>query len=324
MVRDLHVRFDAAAAPVEAVRGVDLEVVPGTVHALVGESGSGKTVTSKAILGLLPRPPARVSAAAVEYDGTDLLRLDREDLRRLRGRRIAMIFQEPGKHLNPSFTIGEMIREVLSVHMRMSRREALRRAEELMDLVELQHGHSVLESYPHELSGGMKQRAMIAMAISCEPSILLADEPTTSLDVTVQRQILDLLDRLRRELGMGMLFVSHDLSVVQQIAHHVSVIYAGRIVESAASDEIFSFPSHPYTDQLLWAIPEPNRRGMPLQAIPGRVPDPSAIPSGCAFHPRCPVAVERCRVEPPVSVHARPRHTAECLLIDDVREERSS
>lgn len=314
-MRDLQVTF-RGEQPIRAVRGVDLSVDPETVHALVGESGSGKSVTSKAILGLLPRSAARVHAAGIEFDGVDLLRLGREEMRRVRGRRIAMIFQEPGKHLNPSFTIGRVIREVLATHLGMGKEEARKRAEELMELVELQHGQSVLESYPHELSGGMKQRALIALAISCKPSLLLADEPTTSLDVTVQRQILDLLERLRSELGMGMLFVSHDLGVVQQIAHHVSVIYAGRIVESAAADELFAYPLHPYTDLLLRAIPEPGRRGKALQAIPGRVPDASAIPSGCAFHPRCPIAEERCATEAPRLLEHRRGHLAECHLIE--------
>lgn len=317
-VNDLSVRFSARPSDVEAVRGVSFTVEPGTVHALVGESGSGKSVTSKALLGLLPIPPAVIRAQSIYFKGTELLGLARRELRALRGREIAMIFQEPGKHLNPSFTIGAVIGEMLAVHLKMTRTEARRRAQELMELVELQHGQSVLKSYPHELSGGMKQRALMAMAISCNPSLLFADEPTTSLDVTVQRQILDLLDRLRREMNMGILFVSHDLSVVQQIAHHVSVIYAGRIVESAPSEELFTHPLHPYTDLLLRAIPEPDRRGRPLEAIPGRVPDAQAIPSGCTFHPRCPLADEACAAWTPVPMSHRPEHSTECRRIADV------
>lgn len=317
-VGNLHVRFTARASDVQAVRGVSFAVQPGTVHALVGESGSGKSVTAKAILGLLPTPPAVVRAQSIEFEGRQLLSLPRTELRSLRGRKIAMIFQEPGKHLNPSFTIGSVVREMLTVHLGMTRAEAARRAEELMELVELQHGRSVLESYPHELSGGMKQRALIAMAISCNPSLLFADEPTTSLDVTVQRQILDLLDRLRREMKMGILFVSHDLSVVQQISDYVSVIYAGRILESAPADELFAHPLHPYTDLLLRAIPEPGRRGRPLEAIPGRIPDAQAIPSGCAFHPRCPLAQAVCADWTPSPESHRESHLTECRRIAEV------
>ena len=316
-VRDLHVRFAAPGGDVEAVRGVDLVVAPGTIHALVGESGSGKSVTSKALLGLLPSPPATVNAASVQFQGQELITGRQIDVDRLRGTHISMVFQEPGKHLNPSRTIRQLLDELLRFHLRLDTRERERRAIELMEMVELSP-RQVLRSYPHELSGGMKQRALIAMAVSCNPTLLLADEPTTALDVTVQRQILDLLDRLRRELDMAVLFISHDLGVVQQIADTVSVIYAGRIIEHAAADELFSHPLHPYTDLLLRAIPDPDRRGKRLEAIPGRVPDAQTIPSGCAFHPRCPIAEDACALWTPEAREHRPAHAAECRRIESV------
>ncbi|HKJ85334.1 MAG TPA: ABC transporter ATP-binding protein, partial [Spirochaetia bacterium] len=285
---NLQVTFGASR---EAVRGVDLRIGAGEIHALVGESGSGKTVTSKAIIQLLPEG-ATVSWDRLMIDGREFTTDRPDEVRGLRGRRVAMIFQEPGKHLNPAMTIGRVITEAVKLHLGLDRPAALARGRELMDLVELDR--DVLSAYPHELSGGMKQRALIALAVSCSPVLLLADEPTTALDVTVQAQILALLDRLRRELGMSILFVSHDLGLVQSTADRVSVMYAGRIVDTAPSDELFAWPLHPYTDLLLESIPSAERRGERLRAIPGRVPDAGAVPSGCAFHPRCPIAVERC------------------------------
>jgi oligopeptide/dipeptide ABC transporter ATP-binding protein len=303
---NLHVSFPGG---IEAVRGVDLEVEPGEIHAVVGESGSGKSVTSKAIVQLLPRN-ASVSWDRLEIDGHRFDARRPDDLRRLRGRRVAMVFQEPGKHLNPAMTIGSLIGEAVALHLGLDRRARRARAAALMELVDLDEG--ALGSYPHELSGGMKQRALIALAISCDPVLLLADEPTTALDVTVQAQILDLLDRLRRELGMAIVFVSHDLGLVQTIADDVSVMYAGRVVDTAPSDELFAWPVHPYTELLLESIPSPERRGEPLRAIPGRVPDASAVPAGCAFHPRCPIAVDRCAREIPALVEYREHHRSAC------------
>jgi oligopeptide/dipeptide ABC transporter, ATP-binding protein, C-terminal domain len=298
---------------VRAVRGVDLAIAAGEIHALVGESGSGKSVTSKAIIKLLPSS-ARVAADRLEVDGVDYA-AHAADVSSLRGTTAVMVFQEPGKHLNPSFTIGTVMHEVLHRHLGMSKKQSRKRGEELMELVELDKGVSVLDSYPHELSGGMKQRALIALAISCGPKLLLADEPTTALDVTVQRQILELIDRLRHELGMAVLFVSHDLGVVQSIADTVSVIYAGRIVDRAPAGELFARPLHPYSELLLDAIPEVSRRGEPLESIAGRVPDASDIPSGCAFHPRCPIAGPECSSTMPELEEYRPGHTAACLRI---------
>ncbi len=307
-IHDLDVTFGGArsggngSGGAHALRGIDLTMAPGEMHALVGESGSGKTVTSTCVIGLLPRPPARVDRGKILFRGRDLLALGPAEMRQVRGREIAMIFQEPGKYLNPALRVGEQIVEMLALHLGMDRSGAAARAAELLELVGLHGGRRLLRSYPHELSGGMKQRVMIAMAISCDPDLLIADEPTTALDVTLQLQILKLLLELRDRLGMGVLFISHDLGVVYDIADVVSVIYAGRIVESAAKQELFGNPLHPYTQLLLASIPDASKRGRRLRAIPGAVPDAYAVPPGCAFHPRCPLAGDLCRREIPPSL----------------------
>jgi oligopeptide transport system ATP-binding protein len=318
-VRGLEVSFDGrSGTPARALRGIDLAVAAGEIRGLVGESGSGKTVTSTCVMGLLPCPPARIGPGEILFKGRDLLLLSAEERRRVRGREIAMVFQEPARYLNPSFKIGTQITEMLGLHLGMGRAQAFARAEELASLVGLGGKRKVLASYPHELSGGMKQRAMIAMAISCNPALLIADEPTTALDVTLQLQILRLILRLRETFGMGILFISHDLRLVRIVADSVSVIYAGRIIESAAREELFRSPLHPYTRLLLQSIPSAQKRGTRLRVIPGRVPDAQAVPEGCAFHPRCPLAEDVCRREMPESRDyggAAGAHDASCHLV---------
>ncbi|MFP4484402.1 MAG: ABC transporter ATP-binding protein [Spirochaetota bacterium] len=316
-VRDLRVSFFGRHTKAEAVRGVNLDILPGQMHALVGESGSGKSVTSRAILRI-GEPPAVVEGGRMDFEGRDILALSREELRNLRGDDIAMVFQEPGRYLNPSLTIGRQIEEMLVLHRGLSTDAARRRAEELLGLVELPRPRSILTSHPHELSGGMKQRAMIAMAISCEPGLLLADEPVTALDVTVQRQILDLLLKLRDALDMAVLFVSHDLGVVQSIADWISVMYAGKIVESAPAERFFAQPLHPYSQLLLLSIPSAERRGVALSGVRGRVPDAEAVPPGCAFHPRCPLATDICRTTPPEELYyGQDDHMAACHRVTE-------
>ncbi len=310
-VQDLAVRFGEA----QAARGVDLALAAGEIHGLVGESGSGKTVTATCILGLLPVPPARIERGRILYRGTDLLGLPEAERRRIRGRRIAMVFQEPARCLNPALKVREQITEMLTLHLGLEPAAALERARELVERVGLADSRRVLACYPHELSGGMKQRVMIAMAVSCDPSVLIADEPTTALDVTLQRQILRLILALRDRCGLGVLFISHDLGVVHEIADRVSVIYAGRIVECAPRERLFGGPLHPYTRLLLQSIPDARRRGTRLRAIPGRVPDAAHLPAGCAFHPRCPLATEPCARQVPPAVEQAPGHTAACLRI---------
>ena len=312
IVENLCVEFPPGR---QAVRGVSLTVRPGEIHALVGESGAGKSVTVNAIAGLLPTS-ARMRVDRLEIGDLSLSGAGDKAYRAVRGSRVAMIFQEPARHLNPAMTIGAAIIEVIRCHLHLNRHDARRRVGLLMETVEM--NPQVANAYPHQLSGGMQQRALIAMAIACGPEILLADEPTTALDATVQGQILRLLDRLRREIGMGVLLVSHDLGVVQQVADTVSIIYAGRVVESAPVDELFSHPVHPYSELLLRAIPSAAVRGRPLDAIPGRVPDSGALPAGCAFHPRCPIAVTECRSTVPKLNAWRPSHEAACHMAGSV------
>jgi peptide/nickel transport system ATP-binding protein/oligopeptide transport system ATP-binding protein len=314
-INGLDIRFEQTGGVAHALRGIDLSLVTGRTHALVGESGSGKTVTSMAVMGLLETPPARIHSGEIRFGGSDLLSISDAEHRKIRGRQIGMIFQEPGKYLNPAFTIGEQITETLRVHFGMARRSATEMALEFLALVGLGKSQRVLKNYPHELSGGMKQRAMIAMAICCHPALLIADEPTTALDVTLQLQILRLIKELKNRFDMGILFISHDLGVVYQISDHVSVIYAGKIVESADRDRIFSQPLHPYTRLLLLSIPDAAKRGQRLRAIPGGVPDAEHIPSGCSFHPRCPLAESRCSIEIPPTETYGDGHLAACFFI---------
>ncbi len=312
-IRNLEVVFPAGDNAVRAVRGLDLDVAAGTVHGLVGESGSGKSVTARAILGLLPSAHTRVDS--IMFDGRELSGLDEPALRQVRGREISMVFQTPARYLNPAYRIGRQIRELIAVHLGESGSVAAARTRRLLDLVGLGGDERVLRAYPHQLSGGMKQRAMIAMALSCEPKLLIADEPTTALDVTIQRQILGLLSRIRSRLGTALLFISHDLGVVHDIADYVSVIYAGKIIEHACKRKLFESPLHPYTRLLLASIPDPERRGRRLAVIPGTVPDAEATPSGCSFHPRCPFAEEECADVEPALRSVGCGHYAACRLI---------
>ena len=314
-IENLNISFGRGENRARAVRGIDLEIKRGEIHALVGESGSGKTVTSTCVLGLLPTPPAVIEAGKIIFKNEDILQYSEDERRATRGREIAMVFQEPGKYLNPAIRVGEQIMEMLRLHLGMSGLEAKERAIEILDMVGLGGNLRVLSSYPHELSGGMKQRVMIAIAICCNPSLLIADEPTTALDVTLQLQILKLIMQLRRKLDMGILFISHDLAVVHDIADRVSVIYAGKIVESGSREEIFKTPVHPYTRLLLASIPEAAKRGKKLITINGRVPDAEHFPNGCAFHPRCPLAIERCSEEQPVMEAVDGSRRAACFCL---------
>ncbi len=317
-VKNLDVSFVQSEREAHALRGINISVNEREIHSLVGESGSGKTVTSTCIMGLLPSPPGKINHGEIILDGKDLLTLSEKEQRQVRGKRIAMVFQEPSKYLNPTLKIGEQITEMLTLHLGMDKTEARKRALEILDMVGLGNGKRILHSYPHELSGGMKQRVMIAIAISCNPSFLIADEPTTALDVTLQLQILELILNLREKLSMGILFISHDLRVVYDISDRISVIYAGKIVETASKDELFSHPLHPYSQLLLKSIPDADKRGTRLVTIPGKVPDAENVPSGCAFHPRCPFVSEICRVKDPGMKLYNNKHTAACFMIEKI------
>jgi len=290
-LRDLSVGFETEGGLIVPVRDVSFAIYPGQTVALVGESGCGKSVTALSILRLIPSPPGRVLGGKVLLDGRDLLGLSEREMRKVRGGEIAMIFQEPMTSLNPVFTIGEQIVEAITLHQRVSSAEAWRIAERSLREVGIADPQRRLREYPHQMSGGMRQRAMIAMALSCRPRLLIADEPTTALDVTIQAQILELLRTLQRETGMAILLITHDLGVVAENADVVGVMYASRIVEFATVEDLFDQPRHPYTEALFRSIPRLRRRSERLATIPGSVPNPSDFPPGCKFHPRC----HRCR-----------------------------
>jgi peptide/nickel transport system ATP-binding protein len=313
-VRDLRTHFDTAAGTAKAVDGVSFSVAPGETLALVGESGCGKSVTAFSVMRLIASPPGRVVGGSVLFEGRDLLSLSDTEMRALRGHRLAMIFQEPMTSLNPVFTIGEQIAEAILQHRKVARRAAWARAVELLELVHIPDPARRAREYPHRLSGGMRQRAMIAMALSCEPRLLIADELTTALDVTIQAQILDLIEELKGRLGMGVLLITHDLGVVAQHAQRVAVMYAGRIVEQADVEQLFTAPLHPYTKGLLASIPRPGVARGRLDEIPGMVPALTAMPAGCAFAPRCPSAFARCASAVPELADADGARSVACFV----------
>ena len=324
-IRDLALSFrQSHAAPrspdggyVRALDGVSLRLPPRTTLGLVGESGSGKSVTALSILRLLPEPPARIDGGQILFasgregePSRDLLRCTPHELRRIRGGHIAMIFQEPMTALNPVYTIGDQVGESLRAHQAITRREGLARAVDLLDQVGVPDAARRVKDYPHQLSGGQRQRVMIAMALACHPELLIADEPTTALDVTTQAQILDLLARLQQRLGMSMLLISHDLGVIATVCQHVAVMYAGQIVESAPARTLFRSPRHPYTIGLLTALPRLGQVRERLREIPGRVPRLGEVQKGCRFAERCPQAQDRCRSETPALLDEHDRADA--------------
>ena len=317
-IKNLDVSFEQEQGTAHALRGIELSLNAGETHGLVGESGSGKTVTAMCITGLLSVPPGKVNGGEISFKGRNLLNLSETDRRKVRGKEIGVIFQEPSKYLNPAFKIGEQITETLILHLHVERKKATEQALELLSLVGLKENKRILKSYPHELSGGMKQRAMIAMAICCHPPLLIADEPTTALDVTLQLQILSLLLRLKGMFSMGILFISHDLRVVKEISDRISVIYSGKIVETATKRQLFENPKHPYTKLLLKSIPVATKRGSRLEAIPGTVPDAENIPSGCSFHPRCPMVEPGCKQAIPPMVDLGAGHKTACYVAEKV------
>ena len=298
-VEGLAITFATDSGPLKAADGVSFTLGRGTTLGLVGESGCGKTVTALALLGLVPAP-GRISAGRVVFDGTDLLGLDDRALDRVRGDRISMIFQEPMTALNPVYPIGDQIAEVLTVHRGATRSEAWAGAVRMLERVGIPDPAMRARAYPHQISGGMRQRVMIAMALACRPDVLIADEPTTALDVTVQAQILDLILEAQRDMGMAVLFISHNLAVVSEIADEVLVMYAGRIVERAPAETLFEAPFHPYTRGLIESLPDAARPQARLPAISGTVPDLRALPAGCRFSDRCPLAEDACRAAEPV------------------------
>ena len=322
-VENLGTWFYTRHGIVKAVDGVDFQVAAGETLAIVGESGCGKSMTALSLMRLIPDPPGRIVSGSIRLGGRDLLSLSEEEMRKVRGNEISMIFQEPMTSLNPVMTIGKQISEALILHRDMDRKQALKRAVEMLDLVRIPEPKQRAKEYPHQLSGGMRQRAMIAMALACNPKVLIADEPTTALDVTIQAQILDLMVELQREFGAAVLLITHDLGVVAETARRVIVMYAGRKVEEAEVGELFARPLHPYTVGLMASIPrlelmrgDEKRNDARLQEIPGIVPPLFALPPGCAFAPRCSRADDLCRRERPDYKEKRPGHWAACWHSD--------
>ncbi len=314
-VRDLKTYFAGDAGEFRAVDGVSFALAPGHTLGIVGESGCGKSVTALSIMGLVPQPPGRIAGGEIVFDGVDLLKLDRYAMSDLRGNKLSMIFQEPMTSLNPAFTVGDQIIEVIRRHWRIGRAEARAHAIEMLRRVRIPSPERRIDDYPHRLSGGMRQRVMIAMALACDPKLLIADEPTTALDVTIQAQILDLMRRLREEMGTAIILITHDLGVVAELAHDVVVMYAGRIVEQASVARVFDEPQHPYTIGLLGSIPKLHVVQDRLAAIEGTVPNPLAMPGGCRFSPRCPFATDLCRREAPPLAEVKPGHRAACWRV---------
>ena len=298
-VRGLQTHFASERGVVRAVDGVDLRLERGRTLGIVGESGCGKSVTALSIMGLVPQPPGRIAAGEVRFEGEDLLKAPVQRLRDLRGHHLSMIFQEPMTSLNPAFQAGDQIAEVILRHKNVNAGEAKDQAVEMLRKVRIPSPETRARESPHQLSGGMRQRVMIAMALACNPKLLIADEPTTALDVTIQAQILELMRALREELGTAIILITHDLGVIAELADDVIVMYAGKVVERCAVPRLFAEPQHPYTIGLLGSIPRLDLEQARLSAIEGFVPDAAAMPEGCRFHPRCPFSVERCRQESP-------------------------
>ena len=332
-VRDLVTSFRTEQGVLRAVDEVSFEVPEGATLGIVGESGCGKSVTALSILRLIPHPQGAIERGSIELRGKDILRLSEREMQEVRGNEISMIFQEPMTSLNPVYTVGAQIIEAIRLHQKKSRREARERAIEMLRLVGIPSPETNVDAYPHQLSGGMRQRVMIAMALACEPSLLIADEPTTALDVTIQAQILDLIAKLRDKLGMSVVLITHDLGVVAEVASHVVVMYAGRVVERAPVAKIFEHPRHPYTRGLLRSLPSfepvpaqppaedgsPRRRAR-LPVIEGIVPDLMALPPGCRFADRCPMVIDDCRKAEPMldPVLGDPTHLARCIRAEEV------
>jgi oligopeptide/dipeptide ABC transporter ATP-binding protein len=314
MVEDLQVGIRTARGTFNAIEDVGFALAEGEVLGLVGESGCGKSITALAVMGLLPQPVARISAGSIWFDGTDLAALSNEQMRHMRGDQLGMIFQEPMTSLNPVYRVGDQLVEALREHRPVGRGEAWREAVDMLDMVGIPAARDRASAYPHELSGGMRQRVMIAMALICRPKLLIADEPTTALDVSTQAQILDLLLSLKRELGMAIMMITHDLGVVAEVADRVAVMYAGRIVETADVFELFRSPRHPYTDALLRSIPRLDSELDRLVAIEGTVASPLDRPSGCSFRDRCPRARARCADAVPPLDPLAAGHRARCFF----------
>jgi peptide/nickel transport system ATP-binding protein len=317
-VSDLRTSFTTVDGVMPAVDGVSFSLDTGKTLGIVGESGCGKSVTSLSIMRLVPNPPGKITHGTIMFDGHDLLKKSEVEMRKVRGNEIAMIFQEPMSSLNPVFTIGQQIGEAITLHQKLSSREALAKSIEMLKLVGIPSPEKRVKEYPHQMSGGMRQRVMIAMALSCHPKLLIADEPTTALDVTIQAQILELMNDLQDRLGTAIMLITHDLGVVAETADDVAVMYAGKIVEQCEADELFKSPCHPYTIGLMNSIPKIGSGARRLQVIDGVVPNPYQMPKGCRFHPRCDWAQDACRESQPELVDIGGGHLVRCWRAGEV------
>ena len=316
-IRDLKTYFFTEAGVVKAVDGANVDVRPKETVGLVGESGSGKTVTALSALRIIPRP-GRIVTGSIKFDGEDVLAKSEEEMRQLRGPKMAMVFQDPSSSLNPLYTVERQLSDILMLHRKLSKKEASQRAEYLLELVGIQDPRTRLKAYPHELSGGMKQRIAIARALSCEPSLLFADEPTTNLDVTVQAQVLELMKKLQHDLGMSMVMITHDMGIIADMAERVTIMYAGRAMEAADTKTIFHEPKHPYTEALLAAVPRVDQRKI-LEVIPGNIPNLIEPPPGCVFNPRCKYAKQVCIDAAPPLEEVGKNHWAACHRWKEIR-----
>ncbi len=312
-IRDLRIHYVTDDATVEAVNGVDLTIEKGETLGLVGETGAGKTTTALGILRLIPDPPGRIVSGKILYNGEDILQIRDSELRKLRGNEISMIFQDPMTALNPTMRVGEQVAEVIRLHEGCSKAAAIKRSVEMLEMVGIRAERST--DYPHQFSGGMKQRVVIAMALACKPKLLLADEPTTALDVTIQAQVLEMMRDLKNRLGTSMLLITHDLGIVAETCDKVAIMYAGEIVEYGDIYQVFENVLHPYTIGLFGSLPSLDKEVRRLSPIEGLMPDPSDLPDGCAFHPRCPYVTERCMQEKPAYRQAEPGHFVRCHRI---------
>ena len=312
-IRSLTVHFFTEDGVVRAVENVNFEIYPGEILGLVGESGCGKSVTGLSILKLIPTPPGQIVSGDILFEGKSLLKLNEKEMEGVRGNEISMVFQEPMTSLNPVFTIGDQIMEAIILHQKLDKKEAKKKAIEMLDRVKIPSPEKQIDAYPHQLSGGMRQRAMIAMALSCQPKLLIADEPTTALDVTIQAQVLQLLKEIQREMGMAVMLITHDLGIVSEMVNRLAVMYAGRIFEYGRLQDVFGQIRNPYTRGLMNSIPQLTERKKRLQAIPGQVPDPMSLPVGCKFHPRCYLMIEDCKKGEPSLYQVNGNHFSRCI-----------
>lgn len=317
-IKNLHIRYTTDEGVVHAVNGIDLVVNKGETLGLVGETGAGKTTAALGVVRLVPDPPGIIVSGEILFGAVNLLKVSAAKMRKIRGNSISMIFQDPMTALNPVLTIGDQISEVIRLHDKVSRAEAYAKASAMLKLVGIPEER--MEEYPHQFSGGMKQRVVIAIALVCNPQLLIADEPTTALDVTIQAQVLELMRSLKAELGTSMMLITHDLGVVAETCDKVAIMYAGEIVEYGSLNEVYNDTRHPYTKGLFGSVPSPDRRERRLRPIPGLMPDPTRLPEGCAFHPRCPLATEQCAQSKPPNIFLGGEHVAKCYY---AKEERS-